>query len=101
MLLADSFHERFQVLWIGLSPLLIAYGKELHVKWFWMPHLCTHFSPLRIHTAIGELNEVKGILDIRIEFCYWHMSTLIIILELAGKAHTDNWQRLSTYLFRE
>ena len=67
-----------------------------------MPHLCTLLSPCRVHVAIGKLDEVEAVLDIRVKLVHRHVSALLVpVLELACHTHVEHWQRLGTDVLRE
>ena len=62
-----------------------------------MTHLGTHLTPLRCSGAVGKLDEVEAVLDVRLQLVDGHMGALTIpVLELAGHTHVEYGQRLGT-----
>ena len=69
-----------------------------------MSHLGTQLTPLRIGAAVGKLNQVKGIINIRLQVIYRHMHTvgiLVGVLILAGETHIQYGQSLGTNVLGE
>ena len=68
-----------------------------------MAHLCTQLTPLGSRSTIGELDQVEGIVDIRLQVVDSHVRVLVIVLvlELAGKAAAQHRQRLCSNLLRQ
>ena len=60
----------------------------------------TYLSPLGIDVTIAELDEVEGIVDLRLEVLEGHMSVRVVvgILELAGQSAREYGQWLGTNL---
>ena len=67
-----------------------------------MPHVCTDLSPFAGHRTVGKLDEVKAVVDIRLQFVHGNMGRLIVpILILTGKSDAEDGQRLGTDILRE
>ena len=53
-----------------------------------MPHLCAQLTPFGWRGTVGKLDQVEGIVDIRLQVVDSYVRVLIsiLVLELAGKA---------------
>ena len=69
-----------------------------------MAHVGTQLTPLRVGTAIAELDEVEAVVDVRLQVTGSHMHTgsvLIVVLILASQADIQDRQRLGTNILRQ
>src|ERR1035437_4278854 len=64
-----------------------------------MTHVGTNLTPFACSIPIGELNQVKSILNKWLQFRHRHMDTRIFILKLTDKSYIQYGQRSSTDFF--
>lgn len=100
ILCAYLLDEHLEALCIERSPLFVADTYLLEVERLRMAELSTYLSPLGIDVTIAELDEVEGIVDIRLEVLEGHMSVRVVvgILELAGQSAREYGQWLRANL---
>ena len=99
---ADSSNKRFQSLIVELAPLLVAHSDKFHIERSGVSHFSTDLSPLAVSGTIGKLDEVKTVVDIRLQLINGLMSTLIVpVLILAGHTDVEDRQRFGTDILGE
>ena len=95
--LADGFDEGLEAFVVELTPLFVAHADVLHVERSGMAHVGTHLPPLGIGGAVGKLDEIEAVVDIRLQLIHRHVGTLLVpVLELAGESDAEDGQRLGT-----
>ena len=100
----DSLHEVLEALGIERSPLLVAHADELQVEGGGVAHVGTQFTPLRIGSAVAELDEVEAVVDVGLQVGGSHMHAggiLVVVLILAGQSDVEDGQRLGTDVLRQ
>ena len=102
MSLAHGVGNYLHTFEIGISPLLITNGQQLHVEGSGVSHVGTQLSPFSVCASVGKLNEVEAVVDEGLQSFDggWSMS-VITILELAGHAHIQYGQGFGTNLFTQ
>ena len=102
MSLAHGVGNYLHTFEIGISPLLVANGQQLHVEGSGVSHVGTQLSPFGVCASVGKLNEVEAVVDEWLQSFDggWSMS-VITILELAGHAHIQYGQGFGTNLFTQ
>lgn len=94
------FDKFSQALRIERSPLFVADTYLMEVERSWVTHLGTQCTPLGTDGAVGELDEVEGIVDIRPQVVNGHVGVFIIVLVLilAGQPAVKDGRRVGANL---
>jgi len=101
---ADGADELLEALGIEGAPLLVADAYLLEVEGCGMAHVGTQLAPLGVGAAIGELDEVEGIVDVGLQVVDCHMAgggILVRVLELARQSDAQYGQGLGANLLGE